>query len=62
MAAYDAAMADFSAGRPAQIDESLPAPLQQVVLAITQPANQPFARELWVFIGGAPGQSFLFLS
>ena len=49
MAAYDAAMADFSAGRPVQVDESLPAPLQQVVLAITQPANQPFARELWVF-------------
>jgi hypothetical protein len=48
LAAYDSAMADFVASRPVQIDASLPEPLRNMILAITQPANQPFARELWV--------------
>jgi esterase/lipase len=31
------------------VDETLPEGLQQVIMAITQPVNQPFSRELWVF-------------
>lgn len=49
MAAYDEAMADFTAGRPVQPDERLPEVLQQVVLGITQPGNLPFSRELWAY-------------
>ncbi len=49
LAAYDAALDDFTAGRPVTVSEILPESLQQVILAITQPANLPFARELWVF-------------
>jgi alpha-beta hydrolase superfamily lysophospholipase len=49
LAAFDAVMAEFMAGRPVPVSEALPAGLQQVVLAITQPANQPFSRELWVY-------------
>jgi len=48
LAAYDAAMADFSAGRPVKIDESLPETLRMVIGAVTAPHNLPFARELWV--------------
>jgi alpha-beta hydrolase superfamily lysophospholipase len=50
LAAYDAAMAEFLAGRPVPTNESLPTGLQQIIQAITQPINQPFARELWSFI------------
>jgi pimeloyl-ACP methyl ester carboxylesterase len=49
LAAYDAAITDFVAGRPVVLDENLPASLRQVIQAITQPINQPFARELWIF-------------
>jgi uncharacterized protein len=49
LAAYDAAMDDFIADRPVSISEILPEGLQQLIQAITQPANLPFARELWVF-------------
>lgn len=48
LAAYDAAMADFAAERPVQIDESLPETLRMVIGAATAPHNLPFARELWV--------------
>ena len=48
MAAYDAAIADFSAGREVSVDEGLPEGLRMVILGITNPFNQPFARELWV--------------
>ena len=37
------------AGRPVPVDENLPEGLRQVIQAITQPVNQPFARELWIF-------------
>lgn len=47
--AYDAAMQDFVSGRPVLVDENLPEGLRQVVQGITQPINQPFARELWIF-------------
>jgi alpha-beta hydrolase superfamily lysophospholipase len=46
---YDSAIADFLADCPITIDETLPVGLQQVVMAITQPVNQPFSRELWIF-------------
>jgi uncharacterized protein len=49
LAAYDAAIDDFIHERPIRIDETLPDPLKQMVAAITQPINQPFARELWVY-------------
>jgi fermentation-respiration switch protein FrsA (DUF1100 family) len=49
LSAYDAAIAEFIAGRPVPINGNLPEGLQQLILGITQPANQPFARELWAF-------------
>ena len=49
LAAYDAAMEEFIAGRPVPTDETLPEWLRQLIQAITLPANQPFARELWAF-------------
>jgi hypothetical protein len=49
LSAYDSAMKEFMAGRPVPVDENLPESLRQVIQAITQPINQPFARELWVF-------------
>jgi pimeloyl-ACP methyl ester carboxylesterase len=45
--AYDAAIADFLAGRPVNIDQNLPQGLQNVILSVTNPINQPFSRELW---------------
>ena len=49
LSAFDAAMNEFQAGRPVTVDENLPEGLRQVIQGITQPANQPFSRELWVF-------------
>jgi len=48
LAEYDAVMADFVAGRPVQAGANLPESLRNVILSVTSPANQPFARELWV--------------
>ena len=47
LAGYDAAMADFMAGRPVNVDSSLPEGLRNVILSVSNPGNQPFARELW---------------
>ena len=49
LSAYDASMNEFLEGRPVHVNEILPEGLRQVILGITQPANQPFARELWAF-------------
>ncbi|MCB9131311.1 MAG: alpha/beta hydrolase [Anaerolineales bacterium] len=49
LSAYDAAIEEFIAGRPVPANEGLPEGLQQLIMAITQPANQPFARELWTY-------------
>jgi uncharacterized protein len=49
LAAYDSAMKEFMASRPVPVDENLPEGLRQVIQAITQPVNQPFGRELWIF-------------
>ena len=48
LASYDAAMADFAADRPVNVDSSLPEALRNVILGVTYPGNQPFARELWI--------------
>jgi pimeloyl-ACP methyl ester carboxylesterase len=47
LAGYDAAMADFVADRPVNMDSSLPEGLRNIILSVTHPGNQPFARELW---------------
>jgi uncharacterized protein len=48
LATYDAAIQDFQAGREVKIDPSLPEGLRNVILSVTAPINQPFARELWL--------------
>ena len=48
LASYDAAMADFMAGRPVNVDDTLPEALRNVILGVSYPGNQPFARELWI--------------
>lgn len=47
LAAYDAAVADFTAGRPVAVDEKLPEAMRMLILALTSPINQPFSHELW---------------
>ncbi len=49
LSAYDEAIKEFIAGRPAPANENLPEGLRQMIQAITQPINQPFSRELWVY-------------
>jgi hypothetical protein len=44
---YDAGVADFLAGKPVTPDPTLPKGVQDLLLSLTAPANQPFARELW---------------
>jgi uncharacterized protein len=48
LAAFDAAMQDFAVGRPVLVDEHFPDGVRMLILGLTNPANQPFARELWV--------------
>ena len=48
LAAYDRAMANFVAERPLDLDPNLLEGVRNLILGITQPFNQPFARELWV--------------
>ena len=48
LASYDSAIADFIAGRAVNVDESLPEGLRNMLLATTNPVNQPFACELWI--------------
>lgn len=49
IAAYDAAIVEFIAGRPVPVNDTLPEGLRQVIQGITQPVNLPFARELWIY-------------
>jgi pimeloyl-ACP methyl ester carboxylesterase len=44
---YDAAIASFLADKPVEVDPALPEGVQNLIRAVTTPANQPFARELW---------------
>jgi pimeloyl-ACP methyl ester carboxylesterase len=46
--AFDAAMQEFTAGRPVPVDERFPEGIRMLILGLANPANQPFARELWV--------------
>ena len=48
LVSYDAAMADFMAGRPVKIDETLPQGLRGMIQGLTNPVNLPFTRELWL--------------
>ena len=47
LAAYDAAIQDFAAGREVKVSESLPEGIRNLITSITSPINQPFSRELW---------------
>jgi uncharacterized protein len=47
LSSYDTAMADFVNGRAVKVDENLPEGIRNLILSVTYPANQPFARELW---------------
>jgi hypothetical protein len=47
MAAYDAAIAHFLAAEPFTPDPSLPQAAQMLLQGLANPANLPFARELW---------------
>ena len=49
LSAFDEAIREFVAGRAVPVNENLPEGLRQVIQAITQPINQPFARELWTY-------------
>jgi hypothetical protein len=47
MGPFDEAIADFVAGRPMNIDPSFPEGLRMLLLALENPTNLPFSRELW---------------
>jgi pimeloyl-ACP methyl ester carboxylesterase len=44
---FDAAVADFMAGRPLNPDPALPEGARLLLASLATPANQPFSRELW---------------
>lgn len=46
---YDLAIKDFLSGKQVDMDENAPATMRSLVLALTNPINQPFSRELWEF-------------
>lgn len=48
LAAYDAAIDDFAAGRPVTVDANMPEGMRILILGLSAPVNQPFARELWI--------------
>ncbi len=48
LAAYDSAMANFVDQQPLDLDPNLMEGVRNLILSITQPFNQPFARELWI--------------
>lgn len=47
LAAFDTAMQAFVAGRPVPESDQFPEGLRMLILGLTNPLNQPFARELW---------------
>lgn len=51
---YDAAVARFLAGEPAAPDPALPEGVRFLISALENPANLPFARELWTADAAAP--------
>jgi pimeloyl-ACP methyl ester carboxylesterase len=48
LAAYDAAIDEFVLGRSVSVDANLPEFLRTTIQGISNPINQPFARELWL--------------
>ena len=48
LAAFDASMEEFAAGGPVPVDKQSPDVMRMLILGLTNPVNQPFARELWV--------------
>lgn len=48
LAAYDTAIAAFVADQPMPLDERFPDGVRILLMSLASPANQPFARELWV--------------
>jgi pimeloyl-ACP methyl ester carboxylesterase len=51
---YDAAIARFLAGEPADPDPALPEGVRTLVAGLESPYNLPFARELWTADAAAP--------
>lgn len=49
MKQYDAAIAEFLAGKPMVIDTSLPEGKLILLLILENPTNLPFSRELWEY-------------
>jgi len=49
MKPYDDAVADFLAGKPMTIAPSLPEGIKLLLHSLENPANLPFARELWTY-------------
>lgn len=54
LALYDVAINRFLAGEPTNPDSALPQDVQMVLRALETPANQPFARELWMADAATP--------
>ncbi len=48
LALYDQAITRFQAGEPINPDPLLPEGVQMILRSLETPANQPFARELWL--------------
>ena len=48
LALYDAAIVRFLAGEPIAPDPALPSGVQMLLQSLVNPANLPFARELWM--------------
>ena len=46
---YDASIASFISGQPVAPDPSLPHGIQMLLQGLANPANLPFARELWTY-------------
>ncbi len=51
---YDAAVARFLAGEPANPDPALPEGVRLLVQSLESPANLPFSRELWLADAATP--------
>jgi pimeloyl-ACP methyl ester carboxylesterase len=49
MKIFDAAVADFAADRPMTPDPALPEAVRNLLMALTIPANLPFAKEFWLY-------------
>jgi uncharacterized protein len=49
MKRYGAAIADFMAARPIEIDSSLPKGMELLLRSLESPTNLPFSRELWSY-------------